>query len=100
MKNKEILDKSLKKARENGFIWKYWDHWYFDLGNDGGIESKIYLSKIFSHDFAKAFWGNKKIFAKEIMNYNCIEDETEAWQYHLQQMVLCEEPLKYLEKFL
>ena len=35
---------------------------------------------------AKAFWGEGKV------KYN--------WEYHLQQMVLKEDPLKYIEKYL
>ena len=38
----EILQKAIEKAKKNGFEWNYWIGWYFDLGNDGGIESKIY----------------------------------------------------------
>ena len=54
------------------------------------------IAIIFTHDFAKAFWGE---------SYYITSDEFEdnkgiAWQYHLQQMVIAEEPLKYLEKFL
>ena len=89
----------------------------------------FYYGIVFSHDFAKAIWGMGmissccevsisrttaeiiKMFGKDHesnMFYcskceNMIVEEvyaTNAWQYHLQQMVLEEEPLKYLEKFL
>lgn len=42
---------------------------------------------IFSHDFAKALWPG--------VHY---EDETSypAFEYHLQQMVIAEDPIKYL----
>lgn len=49
---------------------------------------------IFSHEFAKAFWG------EEVCEMECSVVETKKWKYHLQQMVLEEKPLKYLEKFL
>lgn len=54
---------------------------------------------IFDKDFAKAFWGRND--AREV-GYNKHGDKTFMldWAYHLQQMVLEEEPLKYLEKFL
>lgn len=41
---------------------------------------------------AKAFWGCEENCSGELCRPN--------WEYHLQQMVLEEEPLKYLEKFL
>lgn len=63
---------------------------------------------IFSHDFAKAFWGDKSIIDLRGTKFQKDTDETESielglmvtWQFHLQQMVLEPEPLKYLEKFL
>jgi len=78
---------------------------------------------IFSHDFAKAFWGEAEIFLIDQtpgwahdpgdiklvwVNEKQIEDndvdmwldDKESWQYHLQQMVLEKEPIKYLEKFI
>ena len=69
-----------------------------------------YQRIIFSHDFAKAFWGETTLFLsieQEEYYYCGYENnyyadcfEGASWQYHLQQMVLEEEPLKYLEKFL
>ena len=88
---------------------------------------------IFSHDFARAFWGNKPICTicgsdkfeggKQYIpgepdeywekcrgcgvepidtNEFGINDGTtlEAWQYHLQQMILKEDPLQYLSQSL
>lgn len=74
----------------------------------------------FSQDFAKAFWGEEiKIFELEdicdgtdnfygfggklIYSYTeggSIKYEGKSWKYHLQQMVLEEDPIKYLEQFL
>ncbi len=69
---------------------------------------------LFDHEFAKAYFGE----ATEWMYLSHGEDmdivseiptkvewhedyeERNGWQYHLQQMVLCEEPLDYLKKFL
>ncbi len=58
---------------------------------------------IFNHDLAKALWG------KEKQNYAPIgllegwddddflyDDIKETWQYHLQQMVIADDPIKYL----
>lgn len=70
---------------------------------------------IFSHEFAIAFWGRKPFVFKakskspfmvsspgiiKLKADGSWEVDMEEWQYHLQQMVLEEKPLKYLEKFL
>lgn len=44
------------------------------------------LNVIFNHDFAKALRGEKKIIVGMI----------EPWKYHLQQMVIADDPIKYL----
>ena len=81
---------------------------YFDLPFNVTPNSygAIIWEVIFDHDFAKAFWG--EVFelewpVKEELDNNRIGYRIKTipiWQYHLQQMVLEEEPLKYLEKFL
>lgn len=72
---------------------------------------------IFTFEFAKAFWGEENLcmicgnkrgrsgytigVAVCVHCNNSQKDTTlEAWEYHLRQMVLNEEPLKYLERFL
>lgn len=63
---------------------------------------------IFSHDFAKAFFG-KDIVREEL--YYCdkekgIEEKwsdyigREAWVYHLKKMAISEDPIVYLSKFI
>ncbi len=117
MTDKEILTKAIEKAISNGLIL---------------IEGKHYFGFIiFSHDFAKAFWGNEDTcmycgstkfgdarvgvpgepIEHEWVCQECgatMLDKAEfdegnmirAWQYHLQQMVLEENPISYLGKFL
>ena len=48
-------------------------------------------SLLFSHAFAKALWGEDKTYpgGQE-------KSELLSWQYHLQQMVISEDPIKYL----
>ncbi len=104
MTDKEILQKVFNIAYGNG--WDYncsvaWESEYFvPITKD-----KRYYKIIFSHEFVKAFFGEKKeAFWEEWKDYT---DSFEAahgcqaeWKHHLQQMVLEKEPLKYLEKFL
>lgn len=86
MSNQEILEKVFKKVGYDSLSVYFLSTYY----------SNDLCPIIFHHDFAKAFWG------EEILGKNHPEfgREIVAWQYHLQQMVLEPEPLKYLEKFL
>jgi hypothetical protein len=56
------------------------------------------IAIIFTHDFAKAFWG-ENFSGEEVVNMT-FSGDLKRWQYHLQQMILEEEPLQYLKQFL
>jgi hypothetical protein len=103
MEDLEILQRVIIQLRKNGFnIFEAWiEKIYLGLTQD-------YYKLIFSHEFAKAFWGEEEYHPTEH-----IEDQfpymkadfdrlkvCKCWEYHLQNMVLEKEPLKYLEKFL
>jgi hypothetical protein len=93
---REILKQVIEQAVSNG--WTGGDAiWVNDDGEIDWSSSEIrcYRDIIFSHDFAKAFWGDENF--GRMGQY---EPTLEMWQYHLQQMVLEEEPLKYLAQFL
>lgn len=122
----EILKKVIEKSIKNGFNKEYLSNWkkrrdidvyYSEDGLDFlliEINDKFFHSSvIFSHEFAKAFWGDSRnvgdICGNEIDNkknniccndYDCKEKFLDGWQYHLQQMVLESDPIKYLEKFI
>lgn len=106
MTDAEILQKAKIKAQNNG--------WWPKVDTTAWCAMEV----IFSHDFAKAFWG-KEVEAQTIKYQQDMETISEngevrntlgevrfstisvkGWQYHLQQMVLEENPVKYLEKFL
>ena len=110
MTNKQILKKAIEKAVKNG--WKIGDYNFatqFAL-NDYPKDMRSQYFIIFSHDFAKAFWGKEEhqYHLDDDYDYEWCEEcgklhsehSEHCWQYHLQQMVLEEEPLKYIEKFL
>ena len=97
MINKEllILEKAIEKALNNK-----WNNYVLDK-EEAKIDSQFiagssdnYYDIIFSHDFAKAFWGEESLKCGKYITYH------HAWKYHLQKMVLETEPIKYLEKFL
>ena len=91
MTNEQILRKAISKAIKNGLedIPENWEE-VFDIPEF--FKLSMWAGIIFSHDFAKAFWG------EEIIPEYFIK--MTQWQYHLQKMVLEKEPLKYIEKFL
>lgn len=169
MTDKEILIKAVTKAGDNGFnnygsgdlIPLALSTYLYEKPKESKIIKGHYPDKnsldisldirdeyreialnyiIFSHEFAKAFWGEGYIkcshcgneYTEEILNdeklwenidengdryidhIGCVFNrktdyhimnpnnfiEKYSWNYHLRQMVLEKEPLKYLEKFL
>jgi hypothetical protein len=120
----KILKAVLMKAIDNG-----WDkHWHYNsYCTEVSVRKKMYYMVIFSHSFAKAFWGEaecpwdieskkckhcgydigiqpRKETGCDHVHYpeNCDICSAKAmgWEEHLQKMIVCEEPLLYLEKFL
>lgn len=96
MTDQEILKKAIEKAVKNGYDFslasaeKY--NKYSAWTNDS--EEHDYYKIIFSHDFAKAFWGTEKA------NKFGLNPYLEEWQVRLADIVLSENPINYLEKFL
>jgi hypothetical protein len=128
MKEEEVTKKVIEKAIKNGYKpIKLEKGYIFDEIEVAGYMVCFYKRKkysrkhkygmkfgkalmindiIFSHDFAKAFWGEIKIkelgmASKDIMAIR--PDEKSGWQYHLQQIVLLEtkkEKINYFKKFI
>lgn len=94
MTNQEILKKAIEKAKSNGFELDKHKH-FCEIGRDiftGEVQSlNAYQSIIFDHDFAKAFWKQQGL-PTEAGEYE--------WELRLQDMVLEQDPIKYLEKFI
>jgi len=116
MTDKQILKKAIEKAVKNGYdnilenLTIYVNEEGIIEGTDGRDRYRYHINEIiFSHSFAKAFWGDNLMQVTSIMD-ECLYDdvyddgvsyyELPAWQCHLQQMVLEKEPLKYIEIFL
>ena len=110
MTNEQIIKKEIEKAIKNG--WRDYAYDEVVTRSDGQIQLQSSSADleplrfvsindiIFSHDFAKAFWGeeNYPITEIEYGGHKVLLDK--VWKARLQQMVLEKEPLKYLEKFL
>ena len=121
MTNKQIFKKVILKAEKNRFnVVQYLPAFPpfppVDFNSDKAL-FLLYAIKekiLFSHDFAKAFWGEFDSSeydrmmerADPLAMSSIAELRREArqsfkdWEYHLKKMVLEKEPLKYLEKFL
>ena len=101
MSNEEILSEAIKKARRNG--WKQDYKVTYTLKPRKENEPMVTAVSIpdantfiYDHDFAKALWGAETLSP----NYGDMEMLSEpefAWEHHLQQMVISEDPVKYLE---
>lgn len=118
----ELVDwcKAVYQAMDNG--WR--PAFNIRFAEDGTCS--LFPYAMFYHDFAKAFWGEDTLehgwtihsplkqgdvvtyVGNHALNYRDAADPTvgfapnelPAWQYHLQQMVLEENPIDYLRKFI
>ena len=72
------------------------------FNNDSLILDKIRTDEniIFSHNFAKAFWGEDDWILSVNKDGEMGVESIKEWQYHLQQMVLEENPINYFRKFI
>lgn len=76
--------------------------------NGSGLIAKTGVHElIFNHDFAKALWGEEKLDRYNLETDTAIDSLWDGgpeyfdflgktWQYHLQQMVISDDPIKYL----
>lgn len=113
MTDKEILEKAIQKAIDNGFsafgysrvesVKKYFadDFYHIFLSNptdleEGDVERYSANDIIFNHKFAKALWGEENAIQQAWGGY--YDSILEDWQYHLQQLVIADDHIKYLEE--
>lgn len=97
--NQEILKRAIKKAFYNGYEQSI--QWMDSVVNDYK-DDYDYSGLIFDHEFAKALWpGDENTYAAE-----CYKSPVEGdagfdeyyttWEYHLREMVISPDPIKYL----
>lgn len=99
LSNKEILEKSIRKAIQSGFNAEIKDGWVTCRGLCARLDCTAPYDIIFNHDFAKALWGELPKRSADM--YDCPKDEigqvgTYNWEHHLQQMVIADNPVEYL----
>jgi len=126
MTRKETLNLLLQQAYPNGFDFRRWYQANISTEWPGTDEALAlittegrYYSLVFSHDFARAFWlkGAQMNFVVPSMTYSRMNGKGEVvtinrkpftrrtikadvWKYHLRQMSQCDDPFRYLKRFL
>lgn len=122
----ELLTIVVGRARTNGFEFRRWYTTRLDLpwiSAEAALtlldQQRRYYALLFSHDFASTFWkaGEDITFSvpaqsfqrampdgslKTVQRKSFIRRSArpDAWRYHLREMALAEEPLRYLRKYL
>jgi len=116
MTDKDIFRKAFQKVYKEDFaeeVFEQEEMWKYD--NEEADDYYI-RHNIFDILFLKAFFGEEIInneidentitihglgrIYPEDERYIYVEQNIPAWQFHAQQMVIEEQPLKYLEQFL
>ena len=122
----ELLKIVIGQARANGFELRRWYTarlalpWTSTADAIAALEQhRRYYALLFSHDFAMAFWkpGAEITFQVPAQTFaRRMPDGTiqmvtrkpfirrsarkDAWRYHLREMALAEEPLRYIRRYL
>lgn len=122
----ELLHLLVAQARANGFEFRKW--YISKLGlpwetTRQAVETlsaqRRYYSLLFSHEFASSFWkpGERITFQVPTQTftrrkkdgtigtvirkgYTRRSTRDDAWRYHLREMALAEEPLRYMRRYL
>lgn len=126
MTRKDILQLLLLQARANGFELRRWyrknidTSWVdFESALITLTSGKRYYALLFSHDFASTFWkpGAQISFIVPTASYTRRNKAGElititrkaftrrtlkldSWRYHLREMAITEEPLRYMQRFI
>jgi hypothetical protein len=122
----DLLKILVGQARTNGFEFRRWYTSRLGLpwiSADAAITlldtQRRYYALLFSHEFAQAFWkaGTEITFQVPAQTFTRIlpggntatvtrksftrrTARPDVWRYHLREMALAEEPLRYMRKYL
>jgi hypothetical protein len=126
MTKQEILRIVVGQARANGFEFRKWYQtkldapWRnFDQAVESLAEGQRYYALLFSHEFVRCFWkqGSRISFVVPAANYTRRDKnghivtitrkaftrrtvKENVWKYHLREMAVHDEPLRYIRRFL
>ena len=121
MTNQQILEKAVQKAIQNGwqggkelntagdwmgdppkiqviapFSPKMPRIMYTTGGVDTGVEYYPPVVLLYDHEFAKALWDKPIPNTNAYNSYELNGKDIDEWQYHLAEMVIAEDPIRYL----
>lgn len=122
----DLLQLLVGQARSNGFQYRRWYGRWLGLPWDGPreatevlCEGRRYYALLFSREFAENFWKSGAQMTMQVPTQRFerrMADGTigtvtrkaftrrltrpDAWRYHLQQMAVAEDPLRYIRRFL
>jgi hypothetical protein len=129
MTRKELLRIVVLRARVHGFEFRQWyqtslesDWPGFEQAVSALSSGRRYYALLFSHEFARHFWkkGTQITFLLPSQEYTRLDAKGKVvtikrrsftrrssrstsntvWQYHLEQMAVWEEPLRYIRRFI
>jgi len=126
MTRKDALLTLINQAHANGFEFRRWFQANISPEWPGAEEAVELLttegrfySLVFSHDFARAFWkkGAQMSFIVPSVTYSRMNSRGEVetisrkpftrrtikadvWKYHLRQMAVIDDPVRYLKRFM
>jgi hypothetical protein len=129
MTRKELLRIVVLRARVHGFEFRQWfqtsleSEWPgFEQAVSTLSSGRRYYALLFSHEFARHFWkkGTQITFLLPSQEYTRLDangkvvtikrksftrrssrsTSNTVWQYHLEQMAVWEEPLRYIRRFI
>lgn len=122
----QLLQLLVGQARSNGFEFRKWYTGRLGLPwQDAHHALEIlsterrYYALLFSHEFASSFWKGGELMTFQVPTqtfsrrmadgtigivkrkaYTRRNTREDAWRYHLRELAVSEEPLRYLRRFL
>jgi hypothetical protein len=122
----ELLQLLIGQARTNGFEFRRWYTTRLGLPWNNArsametlADERRYYALLFSHDFAQNFWkaGEKMTFLVPANTFQRTRPDgsigivtrkgytkrtgrQDAWKYHLKELALAPEPLRYMRRYL
>jgi hypothetical protein len=122
----ELLQLLIGQARANGFEFRRWYVGKLQLPWVGAREAietlateRRYYALLFSHEFASSFWKAGERITFEVpqqtwqrkmadgsigtvvrKGYTRRSTRDDAWRYHLRELAVAAEPLRYMKRYL